>query len=631
MVGYVSHVNFEKDKNWMTWLDWKKNAIKRLFRFYGLRVLPAGIFASILGILLCECGPTDQAADTIDDVTADLFVDRAQQAGIDFVHFNGMTGEYYILEVMGAGGAFFDYDNDGDMDILLLQGNLLGPDKTIEDALFPPADPLPLKDRLFRNDLQIDAQGRPILRFTDVTEESGIVSTGYGMGVATGDINNDGWVDFYISNYGSNEMFLNRGDGTFTRITESSGTSDARWSTSAAFLDFDRDGWLDLYVCNYVNFLFSNHHNCYSKSTAIEYCGPLAYDALPNRLFRNRHDGTFEDVSLSSGIAIESRSSLGVVAADLNGDDWVDMYVANDMRANELWFNQKDGSFVNEALISGSAFSGDGLAQASMGVDAGDFDGDGDDDLFMTHLRGGTNTIYVNDGQGFFEDTSSMTDLAMPSMPFTGFGTAWFDYDNDGWLDIVAANGEVRLLEELVLAKDPYPIHQINQLFHNLGDGQFEEVTTLAGEVFALSEVSRGAAFADIDNDGDVDVLITNNNGPVRLLINQVGNQRPWLGLRLLDESATRDLYGTRVVAITKTGREIWRRVRADASFCSANDPRVNIGLGYGAGPVEVQVKWPDGSVEYWPHISTTKYTDIIRGQGIMLDRKASRFGSLGD
>ena len=526
-----------------------------------------------------------------------------------------MSGNYYYPEMIGPGGALFDYDNDGDLDVFLVQGSMLGPGKSLADALFPPRPPLPVKSRLYRNDLKADANGRPTLGFTDATDQSRIDARGHGMGVAAGDFDNDGWVDLYITNFGPNQMWRNEGDGTFANVTEKTGTDDQRWSISAAFLDFNRDGWLDLYVANYVNFSFTNVEKCSSYSGAVDYCGPLNFDPVPERLFRNRGDGTFEDVSATSRIASEYNGALGVSCADFNGDGWIDIYVANDGRVNHLWINQRDGTFRNEGMLAGTALNQHGMAESSMGVDAGDFDNDGDEDLFMTHLMGQTNTLYVNDGNGWFEDRSLETGLSAPSLPYTAFGTAFFDYDNDGWLDLLVGNGKVRTIEALARVRDPYPLHQTNQLFRNLGNGKFEETTEQAA-IFKVSEVSRGAVFGDVDNDGDTDVLIANNNGPARLLINNVGSRNHWLGLRMTGEKGKRDIFGMRVAVFRPGAPTLWRRVRADGSYCSANDPRVLIGLGKSGAVGEVRAYWLSGRVEKWTGLQIDRYTTLREGTG---------------
>ncbi len=573
-----------------------------------------------------------------------IFVDRTAEAGLDFHHFNGMSGRFYFAEVVGAGGALLDFDGDGDLDLYLVQGRMLGPDSDLPRATFPPRHPLPLEDRLYRNDLTVLADGSRAIRFTDVTAASGIESTGYGMGVAAADVDNDGRTDLYVTNFGSNQLLRNRGDLTFEDITSQSGTDDPRWSTSAAFFDYDRDGWLDLFVTNYVRYDAAKNVTCYATSSRRDYCGPSGFEPSGDSLFRNRGVGadgavTFEDVSASTGIARQAGAGLGVVAADLDDDGWTDLYVANDGQANFLWINQRGAAgkavtFLDDALLAGVALNRQGRPEASMGVDAGDFDNDGDVDLFMTHLMGETNTLYVNDG-GLFEDRTIETGLGPGSLSFTSFGTPFVDYDNDGWLDLLAANGEVKVIPALEARGDPHPLHQTNQLFHNLGKGpqggvRFEEVTARAGEVFRLSEVSRGVAVGDVDNDGDADVLLLNNNGPARLLINGVGQgnspsvRNHWLGLRLVGGQPSRDRLGA-WVEVARPGRlSLWRRAGTGGSFLSASDPRVLVGLGRsprrGANETTAQVErvvvtWPGGRREQW-QVQADRYTTLREGSG---------------
>ena len=538
------------------------------------------------------------------------FIDATVSAGLDFQHINGMSGEFYFSEMVGGGVALFDYDNDGDLDVYLVQGHLLGPDMEPGDASFEAGLQGPLTDRLYRNDLDGGSLG-----FTDVTTASGLDARGYGMGVATGDIDNDGWVDLYVSNFGPNQLWRNNGDGTFADHTVVSGTNDARWSVSSAFLDYDRDGWLDLFVGNYVNYSVANNVECFNNVRT--YCGPDGFVPVPDRLFRNRGDGTFEDATAVSQVGTEYGPALGVATADLDGNGWIDIYVANDLSENRSWMNQGDGTFRNTGLFNGSALNDAGDAEAGMGVDAGDFDGDGDEDLFVSHLVTQTNTLYVNDGTGLFEDQSVRTGLGPPSLPFTGFGTSWFDYDNDGWLDVMVVNGAVDLLPRLVQERDPYPLHQTNQLFHNLGTGRFEEVTDRAGAAFEPSEVSRGAAFGDIDNDGDLDAVVTNNNGPARLLLNAVGNRNRWLGLRMLGADVARDMLGTRVAVMRAAGEPLWRRVRSDGSYASANDPRVLVGLGADVEVRAVRAVWPSGLTEEWTDVPLDVWATLREGTGV--------------
>jgi hypothetical protein len=526
-----------------------------------------------------------------------IFEDMAGAAGLVFTHFNGMSGEFYFPEMTGQGGAFLDYDGDGDLDAYLIQGSVLGPDKTLEDALFPPLSPL--ADRLFRNDSQLDAAGELALSFVDVTEKSGIEASGYGMGVAAGDHDGDGWVDLYVTNYGPNQLLRNRGDGTFEDVTERSGTGDPLWGTSASFVDLDGDRSLDLYVVNYVHFDVAENPRCFAASSRRDYCGPDAFQQQPDRLFRNLGDGSFEEVISQVLVGYRPGPGLGVTTADFNGDNLVDLYVANDGRPNQLWINRGDGSFREEALLAGVAVNREGRPEASMGVDAGDFDGDGDEDLFLTHLMGESSTLYVNEGSGLFEDRTRDFGLASVSLPYTSFGTSWIDFDNDGRLDLLALNGAVRILESQAAGGELYPLKQPNQLFHNLG-GRFEEVTSRAGESFEISEVSRGAAFGDVDNDGDTDILAFNNNGPTRLLINGVGERASWIEVELREASGGAPVTGIRVEVSTSGDRRLFRASASDGSYCSASDPRVVIGAGEAEELRALTAHWPDGRVVRW-------------------------------
>ena len=592
------------------------------------------ILASLAAGTGTACSPSDSGAPVSDAVESAAagdaasspagalagvwFTDRARELGIDFEHFNGMSGEFHLAEIMAPGAALFDMDNDGDLDAYLVQGRMLGAGKSFEDALIPPGPdvPLPLTDRLYRNDLEIGAGGSRTPRFTDVTEGSGLDVRSYGMGVAAADFDNDGWVDLYRTRLGANQLFRNNGDGTFRDVSRRAGVEDAGWGVSASFLDVDRDGWLDLYVGNYVAYSPEDEERCLTPTGERDYCAPKSYAAAPDRLYRNHGDGTFADVTGSAGIGREYGPALGVLGADFNADGWVDIYVANDGEPNQLWINRQDGTFRNGALLAGVAVDRGGDTEASMGVDAGDFDADGDDDLFMTHVTAETNTLYVNVGNGFFEDRSAGVGLGAPSMPYTGFGAAWADFDNDGWLDLLAVNGHVLTIESLAAAGDPFPLHQRNQLFRNLEGRGFEDFSDRAGPALRLSEVSRGAAFGDVDNDGDVDVLVANNNGPARLLVNEVGQENPWLGLRLVSAAGPRDAPGARVGVFRDAGPVLWRRARSDGSYASASDPRVVVGLGEAEAVTGVRVEWPSGRVEDWNDVPVRSWTTLTEGTG---------------
>ena len=544
--------------------------------------------------------------------STDWFVDRGEESGLKFRHVNGAEGKFYYAEVIAPGAGFLDYDNDGDLDVFLVQGGSLAASSGIRDSGFGTRES---KSRLFRNDLTVNADGTRTPRFTDVTEASGIVSRGYGMGIAAGDFNNDGCVDLYLTSLGPNQLFRNNCDGTFTDVSKQSRTDDPSWTVSSAFLDFDRDGWLDLFVANYLSWRVESSAPCFTPSGRPDYCSPNVYQPQPSRLLRNNRDGTFIDVSTPAGIAREFGPALGISTADFNGDGWIDIYVANDGQPNQLWINGRNGTFRNTGLLSGTAISAHGRAKAGMGVDAGDFDNDGDEDLFVTNLTGEGNDLYVNDGSGLFEEQGARSGLSAASRGYTGFGTAWFDIDNDGLLDTITVNGAVQTIEALRRVNDPFPLHQRKMLFKNPGQGRFEDVTAHGGAAFELSEVGRGAAFGDIDNDGDEDVLVANNNGQPRLLINNVGGRNHWIGLRLVG-TGRRDMLGARVGIVRDGGPTLWRRVRSDGSYASANDPRVLVGLGQSTNVSRVRVIWPDGKTEEWNSIAIDRYTTLRQGEG---------------
>jgi len=511
-----------------------------------------------------------------------------EDSGVEFEHFNGAAGDWTLPEITCAGAALFDYDGDGDLDLYLLQGADLGGFGNEPGE----ADDRELRDELYRNDLSISSDGSRVVHFTRVTASSGLDSRGYSCGAAAGDFNNDGWPDLYVAALESNHLFKGRGDGTFEDVTTVSGADDDRWSIPATWFDYDRDGWLDLYVGNYLEFDRDKQKTCRTRTGIRDFCNPSAYVGVPDSLFRNRGDGTFDDVSLAAGLAGVSSKSLGVVAADFDGDDATDLYVTNDGVPNQLWIQTATGRFDDQALLAGCAVNRQGQPEASMGVGAGDLDLDGDIDLLMTHLVGETNTLFLNDGSGGFSDGTVMSGLGVASWKYTSWGVALSDYDTDGRLDVAIVNGAVRVIDELAEQGDPFPFHQPNQLFHNQGNGRFVEVTERAGAAFARSEVSRALAVGDLDNDGDEDLVLANDNGPARVLINQVAARGRWLAIRMLHESG-RDMIGAEVEVATDAGT-IVRRSHADGSFGASRDPRVLVGLGEGAEAHQVDIRWPD-------------------------------------
>ena len=542
-------------------------------------------------------------------VAGDWFRDVTAESGLEFRYENGMTGEFWFPEIMGAGVGLLDFNGNGLLDIYLVQGGALGP------GVGP--DERTQGDRLFRNDSFQNEAGEWVWRFTDVTEAAGIDARGYGMGVAIGDINGNGFPDIYVLNFGDNQLWRNNGDGTFTDITAESGANDSRWSVSASFVDLDGSGYLDLFVANYVSFSFAGHRACRSATTgAQDYCSPSAYQGIADGLFRNLGGGRFEEISQAAGISGTARHGLGVIAADFNGNGLPDIYVANDGSANSLWLNQGDFTFIDDAFLAGVAVNADGVMEAGMGVDAADYNRSGRDSIFITHMRRETNTLYRNDGDGWFSDVTAASGLGAPSLPFTGFGTAWLDIDNNGWMDLVVANGAVVVEESLVNAGDPFPYHQINQLFVNQGNGRFQEGTRQGGQAFEASFVTRGLAVGDLNNNGRIDIVLANINGPARVLANEVDNDHHWLGLRLLDRHGKREQTGSVAWLLEGDVRAIKRRSRTDGSYASANDGRIVFGLGQQADDRSIEVHWPDGQRERFGPLAVDLYHTISKGSG---------------
>lgn len=567
---------------------------------------PLGFFAACLALFGLPQKEGAQSKGSPEG--APIFREIAAEVGLDFHHLNGATGKLFMPEIMGAGAALFDYDNDGDLDVYLVQGTML---EENQRPLFPPPPGWRPGNALFRNHLAETGK----LRFSDATREAGVGHVGYGMGVAVGDYDNNGYQDLYVTNFGHNLLYRNNGDGTFSNVTREAGVDDVRWSTSAAWVDYDGDGFLDLFVANYVDFTVKGNKECYAPTGEIDYCTPIAYKAVPSRLFRNLGDGTFRDVTEPSGISSSYGPGLGVVCAGFNGDSLVDIYAANDTAANRLWLNQGDGTFRENALEAGVAYSADGVPKAGMGVTAEDVENNGGQIILVTNLTREGASLFRSNGQGEFDDFTSQYGLAAPTLPFTGFGTKWFDYDNDGRLDLFIANGAVTIVESL--QGSPYPYHQTNLLFHNEGRlRKFRETSGIAGPALELSEVSRAAAFGDIDNDGSVDILVTNNNGPVRLLHNEAGSRGHWLEVQLDGGKLNRYAIGARVGVVRDGGETLWRRVHTDGSYLSASDVRVHFGLGANSQTRSVLVQWPDGAGERWDNVQADRIVTLRRSSG---------------
>ena len=532
--------------------------------------------------------------------TSPQFVESAAAVGLGFTHVSGASGQYYMPEQMGAGSALFDYDGDGDLDVFLVQsGSLTGGAKPGSDEA---------TSRLFRNDL---SAGK--LHFTDVTARAGVGLRAYGMGAATGDYDSDGNLDLLVTSFGPKTLFRNNGDGTFTDVTKESRVGDALWSASAAFADYDRDGDLDLFVANYLDFTLAANKVCNDSLGARDYCSPRAYSRSPTGCIATMA-AAGSPTSPRRQASRSRRRRIGRLTGDYNGDGWLDFYVANDATPNQLWINQKNGTFKDDGLLSGAALNAAGNPEGSMGIASGDFDLDGDEDLFITNIVGETFALYVNDGRGAFDDARAKAGLAARTAAFTGFGTDWFDYDNDGWLDLFIANGAVNIVE--AQRGEKFPFRMKNQLFRNTGAGRFEETSKAGGPAFDRAEIGRGAAFGDIDNDGDVDVLVTNNNGPARLLLNQGRTKNHWLQLRLQQAQGNRFGFGA-WIGVERPGQAtIWRRVRSDGSYLSANDSRVHVGLGSATQVTGVTVQWPDGARERWTSAAVDRLVTLQRGTG---------------
>lgn len=588
--------------------------------YRGMRLMQKVAFIFCLSLPACDLGSR-----------AVQFADVTAQAGISFTHTNGAAGEYLLIETTGAGGAFFDYDNDGDLDIYLVDGfDLQGIRSVPINLVYQQGDHYwvrePNQDRGARSrdaaQYAVALSPRPdsasvsprnvLYRnngdgtFTDTGPESKTGDTGYGMGCAAADYDNDGDQDLYVTNYGPNVLYQNNGDGTFADATEQAVVGASQWSTSAAFFDYDNDGVIDLYVTNYVDFTVETNKVCggYVRTNSQGYraiieatrshCAPLEYGGVPDVLYHNNGDGTFADVSVAAGIDDPSGKGLGVVALDYDGDGDQDLFVANDGTPNFLYQNLGDGTFENAALKKGVAYNGVGESEAGMGVDFGDYDNDSDFDLFVANFSYETNTLYRNEG-GFFKDVTAAAGLADPSHRFLGFGTNFLDYDNDSDLDLYVANGHVQ--DKIALFQSGVEYMQEHQLFRNDGGGSYAEASSISGEWFLHKQISRGAAFGDYDGDGDVDVLVTNCGGEAKLVRNDGGNRENWLMVRTMGTHSNRDGIGTRVRVVAE-GLEQVRQVRSGSSYLTASDPRLHFGLSHRTRIDLVEVRWPSGLVQ---------------------------------
>ncbi len=526
------------------------------------------------------------------------FVDETGGSGIDFLHVSGDGDQHFIIETMGGGAAFLDYDADGYLDLYLVNGVRRG-------EVSPES-----RSRLYRN----EAAGPDDRRFADVTAEAGAGGRGWGMGCAVADYDNDGDVDLYVTYWGANRLYRNRGDGRFEEQAAAAGVADESWSTSAAFGDLDADGLLDLYVANYLEFDLENPPNegrpCTGYKGLEGFCGPMGIPGQPDLLYRNLGDGRFEDLSAAAGIDRHWLPALGVVFADYDDDGDQDLYVANDSEPNLLWRNDGGWALRETAALAGVAYSEEGRSQAGMGVDFGDVDNDGDLDLLVTNFSDDVNTLYRNLGDGTFEDATAASGLTGSVRPLLGWSTALFDADNDGWQDLFVANGHLYPQLEIHPTGLRYP--QRNLLYWNRG-GRFREAGTESGSALAETRVSRGGAFGDYDNDGDVDLLVVNLNDRPTLLRNEGGNANAWLGIELEGTAGNRDGIGARV-SVTAGGRTQVQEVRRGYGYQSQNDGRLLFGLGSASQVEKVHIRWPSGGSQTMKAAGVRQYIKVREG-----------------
>ncbi|HBI46731.1 MAG TPA: RNA-binding protein [Planctomycetales bacterium] len=563
-----------------------------------LRTKLAFLFTAFLLALGCSrpspSGPSEEA------VGPAWFEDVTEKLGLDFHHDAGPIDRYFLPQITGSGAALFDYDNDGRLDIYLVQNG----------------GPQGAKNRLFHQ----KADGR----FEDVSVGSGLDVAGYGMGVAIGDVNNDGLPDVFLTEYGRIRLFLNNGDGTFTDVSEEAGLHSNLWGTSASFVDYDRDGWLDLVVVNYVD--FDNSRACDSAGGKRDYCAPDAFPGSVTRLYHNlgvqpgakSRVPRFEDVTLKSGLAQVPGPGLGVICADFDGDGWPDLFVTNDAKPNRLWINQHDGTFKDEAVSRGVAYDGQGRAAANMGTAIADVYGDGLCDLFVTHLTWESNTLWKQGPRGLFQDRTAASGLPEARWRGTGFGVAFGDFDQDGAPDLALVNGRVARREGLAESnKDPFWgfYAERNQLFVNDGSGRFRDVSLQNPSFCGTAAVSRGLAVGDVDGDGALDLLTTTVGGAAHLYRNIAPNRGHWLLVRAVDPALRRDAYGAEIT-VQAGGRRRVSWINPGQSYLCSNDCRAHFGLGASNAVDSLEVLWPDGVREIFPGRPADQVVVLRKGEG---------------
>jgi len=528
------------------------------------------------------------------------FRDITAQAGIHFTHNNGAFGKKWLPETMGPGCAFIDYDNDGYPDIVLINGE--------EFPGHPHAGPTTLK--LYHN----NHDGT----FTDVTRKAGLAIPMYGFGVAVGDYDNDGFDDLFVSALGQSHLFHNNGNGTFTDVTKTAGMwGPSEFSTSAAWVDYDRDGKLDLVVANYVQWSEQGDLYCTIDGAHKSYCTPESYKGTSVRLWHNLGGGKFEDATQKAGLGDPTSKSLGITILDANADGWPDILIANDTQPNKLYVNKTNGTFEERGVAAGIGFSEDGVARAGMGADAADYDRSGYASLIISNFANQMVSLYHNEGNGLFVDEAPQSEIGRDTLVTLGFGCFFFDYDNDGWPDIFVADGHIENEIERVQKRVSYaePPH----LFRNLGGGKFSEVTAQLGKTFAAPKVARSAAYADIDNDGFLDVLLTTNAGPAYLFHNEGGTNQS-LRIKLVGTKSNRDGIGA-VVRLTAGNDKQWKMLRSGSSYLSQSELVLTFGLGSHSKADAIEIQWPSGQVDKLPNVNAGQTVTVQEGKGIMGSR----------
>ena len=522
------------------------------------------------------------------------FTEVSAKAGIRFKHTDGRSGQRYFLETLGAGAAWFDYDRDGDLDIYFVNGaGLPGAEFDVSPT-----------NALYRNNGN--------MTFTEVTNGAKVGDGGYGFGCCVGDYDNDGWPDLYVTNFGPNILYRNNGDGSFSNVTEGTGVGGERWSSSAAFADYDRDGDLDLFVANYLDYRLEDNTICHRGDLRV-YCPPADFTGVADVLYENKGDGSFADVTRESGVFNPEGKGLGVVWGDYDNDGYPDIFVANDTTADMLYRNNGDGTFMDVALFVGVALGAKGIPMGGMGTSFGDYDNDGWLDIAVTNFQDDPNSLYHGEGDGTFADASYASRLGGVSLPYVGWGVDFVDLDNDGFTDLFVGNGNI--YDNVEMFDPGYTYPQRNHLFRNQGDGTLSEISSQCGPGLSLNKVSRGVAFVDYDNDGDIDILVTNSNQTPDLLRNESPNQNNWLNLRLVGTASNRDAIGAQVKIFAPGLEPQLREVKSGSSYLCQSDMRLHFGLGNASIVTRIEIRWPSGLDDTFEGIAPNQFLEVREGE----------------